>query len=228
MECLAKSPLDELYDTQNDKEDIKMCQNLLAESYNELGEKAAIEGCGSWRILDFDAQIQQLMRQREHSKALAMYDSHLSLETFNQGHQVGLLKAMQAASLDATLHQFQNSCVSNLQSWDADLADLQEEFCKKDHGDFGRKLKSVSLELEINCKTISNVYESMAKLKILHELAVFGQMADMESDKSADFRLNAMFLPGKLTIFKESVTINSEMSEINRFLTEINGFSNRN
>ena len=47
IECLSKSLLDILYDqntANGTREAIKMCQNLLADSYMALGEQDAIQG----------------------------------------------------------------------------------------------------------------------------------------------------------------------------------------
>ena len=107
-----------------------------------------IQGCGSNRILDFNAQIQHLMQEKEYAQALAMYDTHLSLDNSNKGHQRGLLKAMQEANFDHTLEQYQKNCCLSLQDWDSDLNEVKELLLKRKTEEFDEKIKTMSLGMD--------------------------------------------------------------------------------
>lgn len=187
VECLSKSLLDILYESSSNGalEDVKMCQNLMAQAFMALGEKNAIQGCGSNRILDFNAQIQQLMRDGEHAKAMAMYDSQLSLDNRHKDHQMGLLRAMHEASLEHTLQQFQKNCHQSLQSWDSELDEAKDLLLKRSDG-FGDKIKAISLDVgaQQGHHLMSNVYDSLSKWKILQEMKVISQAMDIETHQS--------------------------------------------
>ena len=119
-------------------------------SPRDLYITALIQGCGSNRILDFNAQIQHLMQEKEYAQALAMYDTHLSLDNSNKGHQRGLLKAMQEANFDHTLEQYQKNCCLSLQDWDSDLNEVKELLLKRKTEEFDEKIKTMSLDVKLD------------------------------------------------------------------------------
>jgi hypothetical protein len=67
-------------------EDVKACQNLLAETYQNLGNFDAIHGCGEERLLDLNARIQHLVNENQLYKALGMYDQ-LASQSDNADHE---------------------------------------------------------------------------------------------------------------------------------------------
>ena len=100
--------------------------------------------------MDFDAQIQHLMMEKKHSKVMAMYGSHLSLDSSNKNHQRGLIQAMQKASFDHTLEQYQKNCLDNLQTWSHDLEEAKELLLKQKTEEFDEKIKAMSLDVNLD------------------------------------------------------------------------------
>jgi len=54
--------------------DVKICQKLLAETYQHLGNIDAIYGCGEERLLNVNSRILHLVNENQLYKALGMYD----------------------------------------------------------------------------------------------------------------------------------------------------------
>ena len=154
-------------------EDIKMCQNLMADSYLALGEKAAVEGCGSNRILAFDAQVQHLMYKKEHSKAMAMEDANIIV---NNAPEAGLLKAMKEASYDHTLVKYQQSCADALTEWTEELCDIVKD---KSYFDIlEEKINIMSLEISKEIKngpsiSTREIYNALTKWRTLVDYKTF-------------------------------------------------------
>ena len=173
------SLLDGLYDhfisldSKTMIEDIKMCQNLMADSYLALGEKAAVEGCGSNRILAFDAQVQHLMYKKEHSKAMAMEDANIIV---NNAPEAGLLKAMKEASYDHTLVKYQQSCADALTEWTEELCDIVKD---KSYFDIlEEKINIMSLEISKEVKngpsiSTREIYNALTKWRTLVDYKTF-------------------------------------------------------
>lgn len=69
-------------------EDVKTCQRLLAETYQNLGNVDAIYGCGEERLLNVNARIQHLVNENQLYKALGMYDQ-LASQSDNVDHEEG-------------------------------------------------------------------------------------------------------------------------------------------
>ena len=188
----SNSILDGLYDhfisldSKTMIEDIKMCQNLMADSYLALGEKAAIEGCGSNRILAFDAQIQHLMYKKEHSKAMVMEDATLCL--YPDVQNFGLLKAMKEASYDHTLIKYQQGCADVLTEWTEELCDIVRD--KSYFEILTEKINILSLEISKELKngpTISTkeIYNALTKWRTLVDYKTFKNA--IENDEPISF-----------------------------------------
>ena len=139
--------------------------------------------------MDFNSQIQQLMREKEHAKALAIYDSHLSLDKSSKDHQRGLLKAMQEASFDHTLEQYQKNCMQSLQAWNNDMTEVKELLLKRNDEEFDDKVNAISLDVTLDqghAGVMSSIHQSMAKMKILQEMKVLYKAIDIDANDSAE------------------------------------------
>ena len=144
------------------------------------------------------------MQEKEYAQALAMYDTHLSLDNSNKGHQRGLLKAMQEANFDHTLEQYQKNCCLSLQDWDSDLNEVKELLLKRKTEEFDEKIKTMSLGVTMDQGShgvMTSIYESMAKMKILQEMKTFYAATDIEMIDSAEKVMNI-----GLNVFGEEYT----------------------
>jgi hypothetical protein len=83
--------------------------------------------------LAFPAQVQHLLRDKEHAKAMAMFDAQLAFKSEDQFCQNGLLKAMGEASYNHTLAKYQETCHERLGVFGAFDEALDSLFTKNDH-----------------------------------------------------------------------------------------------
>ena len=155
-----------------------------------LGEKAAIEGCGSNRILSFEAQIQHLMYEKKHAKAMAMYDTKLC-QKYDKNYTIGYINAMKEASYDHALELYQKGCSEALMEWTEDLTELVQD--KTNHELLDEKINAISLDISKEFKSECNIsandlYSSLAKLRTLVDYQTFEKFID--DDEMTNFFKN--------------------------------------
>ena len=215
--CLSKGLLDGLLDYFDPLDkcmsaDIRRCQSLMANAYEALDEKDAVEGCGSYRRMQFKAHVQRLFRENKHAKAIALYDAKLSLAGASQSptslheDEAGLLTAMKEAGYLYTsgkLEAYQKECLQDLESWqsgpEAGMGELTfEDGCHQgmdyllklhDQHSFREHMNNLSLQTSkhvknANSSIMASNYDLLAKFKMLNELEVVAEILNFEDLKN--------------------------------------------
>ena len=169
-------------DAKEKIKDVKKCQTLMADSFYNLGEMDAIDGCTASLLSNFSAQTQHLMYKKEFTKAMLLFDAKLCQNAgdLHQDRQ-SLLMAMKEASFDNTLEMYQKGCAESLSNWNDELANLVPDKANREL--FGNKIHAQSLKisddlLKGNVVSVSDIYRSLADLRTLVDYETFAKCID--------------------------------------------------